>query len=93
MVPSRLFVLVLAAAAVAADAGFVAVVKDGRRDGRWVGTYASQLMAHVLSTFPALEPGWELALPTMVNGSSLRYLVLDGAYLADVPLQVFWTCA
>ena len=105
MGPSKMVVLVVLAAAhcpwahcagspaVAADAAFVAVVKDGRLDdGRWVGTHASQLMAHVLSTFPALEPGWELGLPTVVNGSSLRYLVLDGAYLADVPLLLPSLC-
>ena len=71
-----------AAHAVAADAAFVRVVRDGRlvggaADGQWVGTHTSQLSANVLSQFPPLGKGWLGGAPSVVNSSVLRYLVLD----------------
>ena len=71
-----------AAHAVAADAAFVRVVRDGRlvggaADGQWVGTHTSQLSANVLSQFPPLGEGWLRGAPSVVNSSVLRYLVLD----------------
>jgi endoglucanase len=64
-------------------------VKDGLlvAGGGWVGTHTSQLTANALKLFPAVSKAdWENT--SMIDSSVLRYLVLDGDYLADVPLKI-----
>ena len=67
-------------------------VKDGVLvdGGRRVGSTTSELQKNVLGNstlFPQVSSAdWEGT--SMVNASLLRYLVLEGDYLADVPLRL-----
>ena len=71
--------------------GRVVHVKDGRlvAGGTWVGTHTSQLAANVVAPlFPAVTAAdWQET--SMINATiGLRHLVLEGDYLADVPLSL-----
>jgi hypothetical protein len=88
---SGLLALLLLAGVSASSAAQQVHVKDGKlvgSDSRFVGSYTSQLNNNVLSKLfePVSSSDWENV--SMVNGSVLRYLVLDGHYLADVPLRL-----
>eukprot|EP00729_Bicosta_minor_P017317 gene17317-15047_t len=73
-------------------AGHVVRVKDGwvvsSSGVQYVGTYTSELNDKVLSKmYAAVKPeDWQPF--SMINSTLLRYLELDGTYLADVPLQL-----
>ena len=80
-----------ASAASAAAAPTVVHVKDGRlvAGGTWVGTHTSQLAANIVAPlFPAVTAAdWQET--SMINATmGLRHLVLEGDYLADVPLSL-----
>ena len=80
-----------ASAVSAAAAPTVVHVKDGRlvAGGTWVGTHTSQLAANVVAPlFPAVTAAdWQET--SMINATmGLRHLVLEGDYLADVPLSL-----
>lgn len=83
--------LLLLVAADGANGAQQVHVKDGELVGsgsRFVGRYTSQLNANVLGKLfdPVTPSDWENV--SMINASVLRYLVLDGDYLADVPLRL-----
>ena len=58
--------------------------------GEYVGVYSSALQRRLIdntSVFPSVTPdSWRNV--SLVNSSVLRYLELEGNYLADVPLQL-----
>ena len=84
------------AGSVAAAAQGVRVrVTDGRvvggpHAGEWVGVHTSELAANVVwnARFFANVTSHDWAATSRINGTILRHLVLDGAYLADVPLRL-----
>ena len=55
--------------------------------GDYVGVYTSQLQKRVIDAlYPPIQPNDILKNIHVVNGTVLRYLDLQGAYLADAPL-------
>jgi hypothetical protein len=83
-------VLLLANSATASDNVAQQVhVKDGQVvGGAFVGTHTSQLTADVVDKLfaPVSSADWKNV--SMIDSSVLRYLVLEGHYLADVPLRL-----
>ena len=64
-------------------------VKDGYifPQGNYVGVYTSQLQKRVIDAlYPPIQPNDILKNIHVINGTVLRYLDLQGAYLADAPL-------
>jgi hypothetical protein len=64
-------------------------VKDGNiAGGGFAGTHTSQLNENVISKLfaPVSSDDWKTT--SMINSTVLRYLILDGDYLADVPLML-----
>ena len=69
--------------------GLTVTVKDGYifPQGNYVGVYTSQLQKHVIDAlYPPIQPNDVLKNVYVVNDTVLRYLDLQGAYLADAPL-------
>ena len=69
--------------------GLTVTVKDGYifPQGNYVGVYTSQLQKHVIDAlYPPIQPNEILKNIHIVNDTVLRYLDLQGAYLADAPL-------
>ena len=89
---TALLFLAVVTAVPTAQAGIVVRVKNGVLvdGGIYVGNTTSELAKNVVNNvqlFPAVSSAdWEGT--SMINASLLRYLVLEGDYLADVPLQL-----
>jgi parallel beta-helix repeat protein len=84
---TKRFLLLLLFNVVAGDT--VVHVKDGRLpDGQYVGVHTSEIAANVIEKLfrPVSHDNWQDV--SMFNSSVLRYLLLEGDYLADIPLRL-----
>lgn len=64
-------------------------IKDGHLfpSGQYVGYFTSQIQSNVVDKlYPVVNPAEKLSNVSVVNVSVLRYLSLEGDYLADQPL-------
>lgn len=94
-IPACLHLGVVVSLFATSGAAAVVRVKDGRvhggaHDGEWVGTHTSELASNVVWSTKyfanVTEEDWEAT--SHINRTTLRYLVLEGSYLADVPLRL-----